>query len=146
MAIMEIVVRPPSHEEVVDYLRALPFANGLPSWEPWPAAWHGGAEAWPRPTLRTHEQLEQLVDGVLAAGIHPQAAFDDDRCVENADLHRFGHFRCGPLRLRSAEADCTCTNTSPGLGWGLHRSSTEWKRVGLPSKHTNLTLSDRPQA
>ena len=42
-----------------DYYRALPFANGLPSWEPSDAAWHGGPEPWPAPRPpATSEQLD----------------------------------------------------------------------------------------
>lgn len=36
--------RPPRQSEMSAYLRALPFANGLPHWEPEQAAWHGGPE------------------------------------------------------------------------------------------------------
>lgn len=39
---MQIEIREPSRAEMADYYRALPFAIGLPSWEPAPAAWHGG--------------------------------------------------------------------------------------------------------
>ncbi|TMR20808.1 hypothetical protein ETD86_17600 [Nonomuraea turkmeniaca] len=40
------------------YYRVLPFANGLPSWEPAEAAWHGGPEPWP--PQRTPATAEQL--------------------------------------------------------------------------------------
>jgi predicted acetyltransferase len=66
----------------VAYLKVLPFANGLPSWEPAPAAWHGGPEAWPPPRKPASQQeLESWVDGVMREGFRPQAAFVDGKLV-----------------------------------------------------------------
>lgn len=80
---MQIEIREPSRAEMADYYRALPFANGLPSWEPAPAAWHGGPEPWP--PLRapaTAEQLEEWADASLGdAGFHPVAAVVDSKVV-----------------------------------------------------------------
>lgn len=44
---MSVEIRKPGRAELPDYYRALPVGNGLPSWEPAPAAWHGGPAAWP---------------------------------------------------------------------------------------------------
>lgn len=79
---METEIRPIARFEAVDYLKVLPFANGLPNWEPVPAAWHGGPEAWPQPrTPATDQQLENWVDEVMADHHHPQAAFVDGKLV-----------------------------------------------------------------
>lgn len=68
---------------MADYYRALPFANGLPHWEPAPAAWHGGPEPWP--PLRspaTAGQLEEWTDADLAdATFHPVAGIVDGKVV-----------------------------------------------------------------
>lgn len=65
------------------YYRALPFANGLPSWEPANAAWHGGTEPWPPP--RRPASREQLAVWAEAdaqdATFHPMAAFVDGKCI-----------------------------------------------------------------
>lgn len=79
---MAIEVRPIERDEAVDYLKVLPYANGLPHWEPAPAAWHGGPEPWPTPNRpAAPEQLEAWAEEVLAERCHPQAAFDGDRIV-----------------------------------------------------------------
>ncbi|MFC7620300.1 GNAT family N-acetyltransferase [Microlunatus sp. GCM10028923] len=79
---MAIEVRPIEPGEAVDYLKVLPYANGLPHWEPVPAAWYGGPEPWPTPNRpATPEQLEAWAGQVLAERCHPQAAFDGDRIV-----------------------------------------------------------------
>lgn len=76
-------IREPSRGELPEYYRALPFANGLPHWEPAPAAWHGGPEPWPpMRTPATAEQLEQWADGdATDANFHPVAAFVDGKVV-----------------------------------------------------------------
>ena len=77
-----IEIRPVNRAEAVDYLRVLPFANGLPSWEPAPAAWHGGAGAWPRPNApATARELEAYADDVVSKGFRSQAAFVDGKIV-----------------------------------------------------------------
>ncbi len=87
---VQIQIRPINRDEVVDYLKVLPFANGLPSWEPAPAAWHGGPEAWPRPNPpASQEQLESWVDEVMADHFHPQAAFADGRIVGGSAMISF---------------------------------------------------------
>ncbi|WP_406069414.1 GNAT family N-acetyltransferase [Micromonospora sp. NBC_01638] len=79
---MKIEIRPITRAEAVDYLKVLPFANGLPNWEPAPAAWHGGPEAWPQPNKpATDQQLECWADEVMADHFHPQAAFVDGKLV-----------------------------------------------------------------
>lgn len=76
-------IRPVERHEVVDYLRALPFANGLPHWEPHPAAWHGGAGAWPPPRPPApRAQLEESVDELMQdEGFRPHAAIVDGKVV-----------------------------------------------------------------
>ncbi|MFE1037023.1 GNAT family N-acetyltransferase [Streptomyces sp. NPDC058807] len=76
-------VRPPRHDEMAAYYRALPYANGLPSWEPADAAWHGGPEPWPPPrTPASAEQLEKWAAAdIKDQAFHPIAAFVDGRCV-----------------------------------------------------------------
>lgn len=79
---MAIEVRPIRPGEAVDYLKVLPYANGLPHWEPAPAAWYGGPEPWPAPNRpASPEQLREWAGEVLAERCHPQAAFDGDRIV-----------------------------------------------------------------
>jgi hypothetical protein len=46
---MPTQIRTVEPDELADYLKVLPYANGLPHWEPFPAAWHGGPGAWPQP-------------------------------------------------------------------------------------------------
>ena len=61
----------------------LPYGNGLPHWEPYPAAWHAGPEAWPQPRApMTAEQLAaENTELSTATHFHPQAAFVDGRLV-----------------------------------------------------------------
>ncbi|GAA0935152.1 GNAT family N-acetyltransferase [Nonomuraea longicatena] len=65
------------------YYRALPFASGLPQWEPADAAWHGGPEPWPPPRApATVEQREAWAAADTANPFfHPIAAFADGACV-----------------------------------------------------------------
>lgn len=83
MSGMVTEVRMPRHDEMTAYYRALPFANGLPHWEPADAAWHGGPEPWPPP--RTPAGVEQLEEWAAADikddAFHPIATFVDGRCV-----------------------------------------------------------------
>ncbi|GAA1529815.1 GNAT family N-acetyltransferase [Dactylosporangium maewongense] len=80
---MTIEIRPVTRDEAPAYLRVLPYVNGLPHWEPAPAAWHGGPEAWPPPNRpATPEQVARWVEEVVTAGhFHPQAAFDGGKVV-----------------------------------------------------------------
>lgn len=83
MSGMVTEVRPPRRDEMAAYYRTLPFANGLPHWEPADAAWHGGPEPWPaqRPPASA-EQLEKLAAADTADdSFHPIAVFVDGRCV-----------------------------------------------------------------
>lgn len=73
--------------EAVEYLRVLPFANGLPSWEPAPAAWHPGQGAWPPPAApASAEQLEAYADQVMEPGFRPQAAFVNGKIAGGSAL------------------------------------------------------------
>ena len=76
---------------MADYYRALPYANGLPHWEPAPAAWHGGPEPWPPPRRpATVEQLEEMADADLAdAAFHPVAAVVDGKVVGGSAMLSF---------------------------------------------------------
>lgn len=79
---MPTEIRPVTRAEVVEYLRVLPFANGLPWWEPAPAAWHAGPGPWPPPGAPlTDEALSVYADVVLGDGFRSQAAFVDGRVV-----------------------------------------------------------------
>ena len=80
---MSTEIRPVKPGELADYLKVLPFANGLPHWEPYPAAWHGGQEAWPQPNSpATAAQLAAWADELTEAPyFHPQAAIVDGRVV-----------------------------------------------------------------
>ncbi len=80
---MSTEIRRVKPDELVDYLKVLPYANGLPHWEPFPAAWHGGPEAWPQPNPPAGPaQLAAWADELLPADyLHPQAAFVDGRLV-----------------------------------------------------------------
>ncbi len=84
---MTVVIRPVERSEVADYLRVLPFANGLPSWEPAPAAWHSGAGAWPAPAAPASAvTLRGWVDDVMGEGFRSQAAFVDGHLVGGSAL------------------------------------------------------------
>lgn len=69
--------------ELGDYVRILPYAAGLPHWEPYEAAWYGGSEAWPPPNPRASTDTLAAWASELAEadGFHPQAAFVDGRVV-----------------------------------------------------------------
>lgn len=83
MSGMVTEVRPPRHDEMAAYYRALPYANGLPSWEPADAAWHGGPEPWPpQRTPAGADQLEKWAAAdIKDKAFHPIATFVDGRCV-----------------------------------------------------------------
>ena len=80
---MPIDIRPPARSEMPAYYMALPFGNGLPHWEPAPAAWHGGSEPWPPPRRpATSEQLDSWAEKDLQDDtFHPIAAFVDGKLV-----------------------------------------------------------------
>lgn len=88
---MTTEIRKPTRAELPDYYRTLPYANGLPMWEPAPAAWHGGPEPWPPPRVpATAEQLEQWADSDLAdEGFHPVAAIVDGKVVGGSAMLSF---------------------------------------------------------
>jgi predicted acetyltransferase len=81
--VVAIEIRVPERAEMGGYYRALPFATGLPQWEPAPSAWHGGPEPWPPPrTPAAAEQLEEWAEADLAdGGFHPVAAIVDGKVV-----------------------------------------------------------------
>lgn len=88
---MSTEIRAVKPDELTDYLKVLPYANGLPHWEPFPAAWHGGPEAWPQPnTPASPAQLAAWSDELqLASHFHPQAAFVDGRVVGGSAMISF---------------------------------------------------------
>ncbi|HEU5420731.1 MAG TPA: GNAT family N-acetyltransferase [Streptosporangiaceae bacterium] len=88
---MSTEIRMVKPDEMADYLKVLPYANGLPHWEPFPAAWHAGPEAWPQPNApASPAQLEAWADEILLAShFHPQAAFADGRIVGGSAMISF---------------------------------------------------------
>jgi predicted acetyltransferase len=88
---MSTEIRAVKPDEMTDYLRVLPYANGLPHWEPYPAAWHAGPEAWPPPSApASAAQLAAWADELARAGhFHPQAAFADGRVVGGSAMISF---------------------------------------------------------
>ncbi len=76
-------IRPITRDEAAEYLKVLPYVNGLPWWEPHPAAWYGGPGAYPPPPApASAAQLERWADEIMADPVfHPQAAFADGRIV-----------------------------------------------------------------
>lgn len=75
-------IRPVTSDEVVNYLKVLPQAVGLPFWEPEPAAWYAGHGPWPpagAPAL--DEALDRETDAVLADWFRSQAAVVDGQIV-----------------------------------------------------------------
>jgi predicted acetyltransferase len=88
---MSTEIRKVKPDELTDYLKVLPFANGLPHWEPFPAAWHGGPEAWPPPNPpASPAQLAAWADELLLdSHFHPQAAFADGRVVGGSAMISF---------------------------------------------------------
>lgn len=87
---MPTEVRAITRDEAVEYLKVLPFVNGLPMWEPFPAAWYGGPEAWPPPRPpASAERLESLVEEVMADHFHPVAGFDGSRIVGGSAMISF---------------------------------------------------------
>jgi predicted acetyltransferase len=88
---MSTEIRPVKPDELTDYLTVLPYANGLPHWEPYPAAWHGGPEAWPPPSAPASPvQLAAEADEIARASwFHPQAALADGRVVGGSAMISF---------------------------------------------------------
>jgi predicted acetyltransferase len=76
---MTIEIRPVTHAEAKDYLRVLPWVNGLPQEEPEPSAWYAGRAANPPQHKATPEQLDQYADELLTDWFRPQAAFVDGK-------------------------------------------------------------------
>lgn len=77
-----VVVRPVTRQEAVEYFRLMPYANGLPHWEPYPAAWHGGEGPLPpRSAPRTYDSLVAESGDVDEPWFRPFAAFVDGRPV-----------------------------------------------------------------
>ena len=72
------------------YLKVLPFVNGLPMWEPHPAAWHGGPEAWPHRPPVSAERLGALAEQVVTdPAFHPVAAVEGGRVVGGSAMISF---------------------------------------------------------
>jgi predicted acetyltransferase len=88
---MSTEIRKVKPDEMADYLKVLPYANGLPHWEPFPAAWHAGPEAWPPPNAPASPAQLAAWAGelVLASHFHPQAAFADGRIVGGSAMISF---------------------------------------------------------
>ncbi|PZO68417.1 MAG: hypothetical protein DI634_09485 [Kocuria palustris] len=103
------VVRPPTRDELPDYYRVLPYANGLPHWEPADAAWHGGPEPWPAPRHpATEEQLAQwAAEDAADPAFHPVGVFEDGRCVGGSATISFQVTVPGPRPLPMAGVTAT---------------------------------------
>lgn len=106
---MTLEVRPPLLSEMPKYYRALPFANGLPSWEPANAAWHGGNAPWPPPrTLATEPELAEMgATDIEDPTFHPMATFDDGTCVGASAMISFEVTVPGGMRLPMAGVTAT---------------------------------------
>jgi predicted acetyltransferase len=76
---MAIEIRPVTPAETREYLRVLPYVNGLPQEEPEPSAWYAGRAAWPPQVPATEETLDRYVDAARSDGFRPQAAFVDGK-------------------------------------------------------------------
>ena len=78
----DVEIRPVTRREAVDYFRLMPYASGLPHWEPYPAVWHGGEGPLPpRAAPRTHESLVIESGDVGEPWFRPVGAFVGDRPV-----------------------------------------------------------------
>jgi predicted acetyltransferase len=105
---MTTEVRPITRDEAADYLKVLPFANGLPMWEPFPAAWYGGPGAWPPPNPpATPERLESWVDEVMADHFHPVAAIVDGKTVGASAMISFEVTVPGPRQVPAGGVTAT---------------------------------------
>ncbi|GAB2684735.1 GNAT family N-acetyltransferase [Kribbella swartbergensis] len=74
---MAIEIRPVTRAETKEYLRVLPFVNGLPQEEPEPSASYAGRAAWPPQVPASDADLERYVEQVQSDWYRPQAAFVD---------------------------------------------------------------------
>jgi predicted acetyltransferase len=74
---MAIEIRPVTRAETKEYLRVLPYVNGLPQEEPEPSASYAGRATWPPQVRRT--ELDAYVDDVQSDWYRPQAAFVDGK-------------------------------------------------------------------
>jgi predicted acetyltransferase len=105
---MSIEVRAISRAEAVPYFKVLPFANGLPMWEPYPAAWHGGPEAWPPPRPpASPERLESWAAEVTADHFHPVGAVDNGKIVGGSAMISFEVTVPGPRRAAAGGVTAT---------------------------------------
>jgi predicted acetyltransferase len=76
-----VEIRPIVAAEALEYLRVLPYFNGLPQWEPAAAAWYGHEAAWAPRSPRPEPELLQTAGRLLTDDFHPQAAFVGGRIV-----------------------------------------------------------------
>lgn len=83
---MSTEIRPVTSGETMDYLRVLPFVNGLPQEEPEPAAWYAGQAAWPPQVAASEADLARHVADVQSDWYRPQAAFVDGKIVGGSGI------------------------------------------------------------
>jgi predicted acetyltransferase len=76
-----VEIRPITADEALEYLRVMPYYNGLPQWEPFPSAGYTGDAAWGPRTAFSEQAMRAAADQLLAGDFHPQAAFVDGRIV-----------------------------------------------------------------
>src|SRR6202012_1504473 len=77
---MSTEIRPVKPDELTGYLKVLPYANGLPHWEPLPAARRAGGTG-PADGLGRRDHA--------ASWLHPQAAFADGQLVGGSAMISF---------------------------------------------------------
>lgn len=105
---MPIDVSSITAEQAVPFLRVLPFVNGLPMWEPYPAAWHGGPEAWPHRPPVSSERLAALAEEVIGdPSYHPVAAIEADQVVGGSAMISFEITVPGPRQVAAGGVTAT---------------------------------------
>jgi predicted acetyltransferase len=81
MATERVEIRPITADEALEYMRLMPYYNGLPQWEPAPSAGYTGDAAWEPRTGFSEQALRAAAEDLLADDFHPQAAFVGGRIV-----------------------------------------------------------------
>ncbi|MFZ0386987.1 MAG: GNAT family N-acetyltransferase [Solirubrobacteraceae bacterium] len=76
-----VEIRPVTAGEAVEYLRVMPYYNGMPQWEPAPSAGYTGEAAWAPRSGFSEQALRTAAEDLLGDDFHPQAAFIDGRIV-----------------------------------------------------------------
>jgi predicted acetyltransferase len=77
----QVEIRPITAGEALEYMRVMPYYNGLPQWEPAPSAGYTGDAAWAPRAGFSEDALRAAAAGLLTDDFHPQAAFVDGQIV-----------------------------------------------------------------